>query len=81
MMMHKRKRTNKSKKGIFWAVTQGLLVAAFQWAAALAGHRRLRCRARGLLPAPFRAAGSSFLQGTFTSSVGTSEGRHGRIML
>jgi hypothetical protein len=24
MMMHKKKRTNKSKKGIFWAVTKAV---------------------------------------------------------
>jgi hypothetical protein len=60
---------------------QVLLVAAAQRAAALAGHRRRRRWARGLLPAPFRADGYSFLWGTLTSGARTSEGRHGRIAL
>jgi hypothetical protein len=61
--------------------SQGPLVAAAQGAAALAGHWRRRRQACDLLPALFRAAGSSFLRGTLTSGARTSKRRHGRIAL
>jgi hypothetical protein len=67
---------SRSRKG-----RQGLLVAAAQWAAALAGHRRYHRRARDFLPAPFRAAGSSSLRGILTSGTWISEGRHGQFAL
>jgi hypothetical protein len=60
---------------------QGFLVVAPLRAATFAGRWRRHHQHRSLLPASFRATGSLFLRGTFTSGVRTSRRSHGRAEL